>query len=111
MTRAVTVVEKVLAVGIVYKNHREFEFLCLVHCYKTDNARCGLLTAADNIGNFVLVFGVDKVNKVAAVIDDDVRACLDNARGVTVVLFIGSIVPSENVKSVVNERSRNIVLR
>ena len=100
-----------LAVCVIYKHHRELELFSLIHSYKADNSRCGFFTAADNIRDKVGIFVVDKVYKVAAVIDDDIGSDLDNLRRMCVIFLRSSTVPRKYVKSAVYKRRRNIVLR
>ncbi len=59
---------------LAVQNHGELQFVLLSHGDKADNARGGLFTTADDIGNFFGVLVMDKVHKVAAVVDDDVGA-------------------------------------
>ncbi len=110
LTRAVAVVEQMLTVRVVNKNHRELQRLCLIHSQQTNNARSGLLAAADNVRDKVGALVVDKVNEITAVVDDDVRSAINNLRDVTVVFFLCGVIPREHVQSVMNQRRRNVVL-
>ena len=110
LTCTVAVIEKMLAVSVVYKHHGEFELLCPVHGDKADNACGGLLAAADNVGDKLIVFGVDKVNKVAAVVDDDVGAYFNYPCDVAVIFLFGGIVPCKYLETVMYQSRSHIVL-
>ena len=73
LTCSVAVIEEMLAVGVIYKHHRKFEFASLVHGFEADYAGSCFFTAAYNIRDKIRTLAVDTVNKVAAVIDYDVR--------------------------------------
>jgi glycerol kinase len=55
-------------------------------------------TAADNVGQKVAVFCVDKVYQIAAVVDNNMGLTLgNNHRNMAVVFLVGTAVPSINV--------------
>ena len=111
LTRAVSVVEKVLAVCVIYQHHREFKLTRFVHRDKSDYTCGGFLTAADNIRYKLGIFVVDKVYKVASVINYDIGCGFDNLAGVTVIFLGGSVIPRVDIQPAVYKRRRDIVLR
>ena len=110
LTCAVSVVKKILAFCVVYKHHREFQLTFLVHCDKSDYAGGGFLTAADNVRDKLRILVVDKVYKVSAIVDYNVRTYLYDLGNVLVILLRSCAVPCKNIKSVMNKTCRNIVL-
>ena len=112
LPRAVAVIEKMLAIGIVHENHRKFEHPFARHGVQADNARCRFLAPADNAGQKPAVFGMEQVDKVAAVVDNYVRAALAyHAGGMLCVFFIRAAVCGKDVHSAVGKRRGDIILR
>ena len=99
-----------LAISIVHEHHREFEFLRLVHGLKSENAGRGLLASAYDIGNQLSIFSVYHVHEVSAVVNDDVRACLDDFPDAMHIFLFRSPVDSKYVQPLMYERCRNVIL-
>ncbi len=79
---AVAVIEHVLAVGIVYHDHREAQRTGSGHDAQAVNAGRCLLAAADNAGDEVCKLLVHEVDEVAAVVNDNIGADLEHLAGV-----------------------------
>ena len=110
LTCTVTVIEKVLAVCIVDKHHRELEFSGLVELDKSEDTCCCLLATSDDIRNEVCVLCVHKVHKVTAVIDDDVRTDLENATDMRLILLRSCVVPRIYIEACLHESCCYIIL-
>ena len=76
LSGAVTVVKEMLAVRVVYLNHRELKLIVPCHGFQSEDTGCGFFASADNIRDQVAEFGMHHVNQIAAVIDDDIGADL-----------------------------------
>ena len=110
LTCTVTVIKKMLAVCIVDKHHRELEFSGLVELDKPEDTCSSLLATSDDIRNEVCVLGVHKVHKVATVIDDDVRADLQNATDMCLILLRSCVVPCIYIEACLHESCCYVVL-
>ena len=77
-----------LAVRIVHEHHRELQLLLLVHGLKPQNTGGGLFASAYHIGNQLSVFGMNHIDKVSAIINDNVRADFDHAPDALHIFFV-----------------------
>ena len=110
LTRAVTVIKQVLAVGVVDHDHREAQRPGAVHDAQTvDTGRC-LLTAADDLRDKVRELRVHQMHQVAAVINDDVRADGEHAAQMRLIFLVRAAVDSVHIHSLCRQRRSNIVL-
>ena len=108
---SVTVVEQVLAVGVVHEHHREAQGAGAVHRLEAQDAGRRLFAPADHIRQQVSELLVHQCHEVAAIIDDDVRAHLQYAAQVRLVLLHGRPVDGEHVQSFVYQRGGHVILR
>ena len=108
---AVTIVEEMLAGGVVHEHHRESQPPFTVHRLKAEDSGRGLLAAADDVRNQFWIVLVDHRDKVSPIVNDDVRATLDDTPD-AVLIFLGSRpVDSEYVQPLVHKGRGHIVLR
>ena len=111
LARAITVVEEMLAGGVVHKHHRESQPPFTVHRLQTEDSGRGLLAPADDIRDQLRIVLVDHSHKISPIIDDDVRAALDDTPD-AVLIFLGSRpVNSKDVQSLVHKGGSHIILR
>ena len=110
LTSTVTVVEKVLAISIVHKHHRELECTSLVELNKTKNTCRSLLAATDHIRNEILILSMHEVHKVTTIIDDDIRSNFKNSSDMLLILMSSGVIPSKHIQSCLNKSSCNIIL-
>ena len=108
---AVAVIEHMLAVGLVDHDHREAKLTGAIHGTKTVYAGGGLLTAADNAGDEISIFGVHEVDKVAAVVDDYIRRALKHGAETFVIFVHIAAVAGEDLHTAGGKRGGNVVLR
>ena len=107
---AVTVVEEVLAGGVVHKHHREPQPPLPVHRLEAENSGRGLLAATDDIRDELRITLVDHRDEVSAVIYDDVRAALDDSPDAVFIFLRGRPMDSEDVQPLMHKSRSNIVL-
>ena len=108
---AVAVVEQVLAVRVVHEHHREPQGAGPVHRLQAKDAGGRLLTAADHVRDEFRELLVHQRHQVSPVVDDDVRAHLQHAAEVRLVLVHGGPVDGEHVQPFMDQRGRHVVLR
>lgn len=111
LTGAVAVIKQVLTVGIVDKHHREAQLSGTVHRQQAEDAGRRLLAAADDLWDKLRIFCVHPVNKIAAVVDDDVGRGLKHSIDRTPVLLGGRAVDGAYMHPARSERGGNVVLR
>ena len=111
LARAVAIVEKMLAVGVVHEHHREGEFPCAVHRLQAEDAGRRLLAAADHAGQQLRELPVNQRHQVSPIVDDDVRAHLQHAPEIILVLLHGRAVDGEDIEPLVDQRRGHIILR
>ena len=99
-----------LAVSIIDKHHRELKFLRIVQLDKSENTGCSLLAASDHSWNQIPVLSVHEIDKISAVIDDDVRTHLEDSSDMCLILLRSSIIPCEDIETGLNESRCHIVL-
>ena len=100
-----------LAIGVVYHDHREAQGSGRGHYAQAVYTGRRLLTAADNTGNEVCKLLVHEVDKVAAVINDDVGAYLQHLAQAVLILLLGAAVLGKDVHAAGSKRRGNIILR
>ena len=110
LSRAITVVEKMLAVSIVYEHHRETQSLGIVELDEPEDTCSGLLASADHARNEVRIFRMHKIDKVTAVIDDYVRSHFKNPSYMGLIFLRSGIIPGEHIKTGLYKSCRHIVL-
>ena len=111
LTRAVAVVEHVLAVGFVDHDHREAQLARAIHCLQAvDTGRC-LLAAADDLRDEVGILRVHEVDQVAAVINNNIgRGFKHRAQAAFVFLHIAAVA-RKHLHPARGESGGDIVLR
>ena len=107
---AVAVVEEMLALGVVDQDHRYTEPVLTVETLQAQDAGGSLLAAADDVGNELRELRMQDVDEVAAVIDNDVRAGLDDLPAVAPILLRSRAIPCEDIEAGVNESGGHVVL-
>ena len=112
LSRTVAVIEKMLAIGIVYVDHREIELSRRSARKQAVYSRGGLLGTADQVLAEVAPLSAKQIRKISAVVDYKVRLVLKRHEKMAAVsLFINSVT-GENLDSVGHgKRRRNVVLR
>ena len=100
-----------LAVGVVDHDHREAQLARLCHGAQTVNARRGLFAAAYDLRDEVGILRVHEMDKVAAVVDDDVRRDLQHAGEVFVIFPHRAAVGGVDLHPAGGERRGDVVLR
>ena len=108
---AVAVVEEVLAGGVIDQHHRELQGFLAVEVLQAEDAGGGLFAAADDVRDELRELAVDHVDKIATVVDYDVRADFDDPADAAFVLFGGSAVDGEDVETFMDEGGCDVVLR
>ena len=99
-----------LAVSIVHKHHRELESLCLIELDEAENTCSCLLAASYHLRNKVCIFGVHEIDKITAIVDDDVRAHFKHSSDVCLIFLGSRIVPCEHIKTCLDKGSSHIIL-
>ena len=100
-----------LAFCVVDKHHRESEDALPVHCLKPEDAGRGLFAAAYYAGNEVRIVFVDHVDKVAAVVYDDVGTRLNDTPDAAFVFSGCGAVDRKHIEALMDKGCRNVVLR
>ena len=99
-----------LAVGVVYHDHREAQRTGSGHDAQAVNAGRCLLAAADNAGDEVRKLLVHKMDEVAAVVNDDIGADLEHLAQAIFILLLGAAVFRENVHAAGSQRRSDVIL-
>ena len=99
-----------LAVGVVDRHHGKFKLAGLRHYLQAVYSRGRLLAAADDIGDEVCVFCMHEMHKVAAVVDDDIRADPEDFFKAFLILLHGAAVFGKNVHAAGCQRRGDVVL-
>ena len=95
LSRAVAVVEQVLALGVVDRDHRELQLAFLIHRPQPDDAGGRLFHAGDDPLGVLLALHVHFVDQVGPVVERDHRLVVD---GRVDVLVVGRPVLAANGK-------------
>ena len=111
LTRAVAVIEHMLAVGLIDHDHREAQLMVLRHDLEPVYAGGRLLAAADDAGDEPGVLRVHEVDKVAAVVDYDVGADFEHAAEAVFIFLHRAAVACKDLHAAVSERGGDVVLR
>ena len=100
-----------LAVRVVHEHHREPEDAGAVHRLEAQDAGGRLLAAADHVRDQLRELLVHQRHQVTAIVDDDVRAHLQHAAEVLLVLVHRGAVDGEHVQPGMDQSGRHVVLR
>ena len=111
LTSAVAVIKHVLAVGLVDHDHREAQLMVLRHDLEPVYAGGRLLAAADDAGDEPGVLRVHEVDKVAAVVDYDIRPGLEHAAEAVLIFLHRAAVACKDLHAAVSERRGDVILR
>ena len=107
---AVAVIEEVLAVGIVDRNHREFQLFILFQDLQAVYAGGCFFGAADEVLPCIHSRGMEQVYQVAAVVDDDVRHMVQGFIQEHGVFLVRATVPCIDGDAVLYEGCGNGIL-
>ena len=112
LARAVAVVEQVLALGVVDRDHRELQLALLLHRPQADDARGRLLHAGDDPLGVVLSLHVHLVDQVGPVVERDDGLVVDGRVDV-VVVDLAVLAPDgeDRDAEILDQRGRHVVLR
>ena len=99
-----------LAIRVIYTDHREFQFSRLIHRFQADNSCGGFFTAADNRRNQFRHAGMHHVYQIPAVIDDNVRPCLQYVADMGFIFFRRTIIPCMYLQPVLYQSRCHIIL-
>ena len=110
LARAVSVIEQVLAVGVIDHDHRKAQRPGAVHDPQAVDTRRRLFAAADDLRNEIRELRVHQVHKIAAVIDDDIRSDGEHAAQMRLIFLVRAAVDSVHVHALRRQRRGNIVL-
>ena len=107
---AVTVIEHVLAVGLVDHDHGEAKAPLPSHGAQPVDAGGGLLAAAQHIGDQLGIPGVHQVHQIAPVVDDDVGPGLQHPAEAFFIFFHGAAVAGKDLHPALGQGGGHIVL-
>ncbi len=111
LPRAVPVVEEVLGVGVVDRDHRKRQHALLLHRTKPDDTRRRLLRAADDVAEQILARPVELRDQVRAVVHRDLRSSRQDRLDVAVVaVAVLALVGEDGDLVAVHEGRRRVVL-
>ena len=110
LTCAVSVIEQMFAICIVYVNHSVVKKTLSLSCEETVDTRSCFLASADEILAVFAALTVEKVDKVAAVVDNEVGAEGKSVFEVVYIFFLARAVVSVYFKTVSCKRCGNVVL-
>ena len=106
----VTVIEQVLAVRIVYSNHRKFQNSFTRHCLEPDNSGSSFFASAPAFLSKVRARSVNHSNKIPAVVYDYIRLVFKTHLDVPAVFFLCRSMICKNRNPVSGKRCTHIIL-
>jgi hypothetical protein len=109
---AVAIVEEVLGLRVVDRDHGEGQLARRGHRTQADDAGCGLLGAADDVFQQVAALRVQHRNQIHAIVHGDVRLDIEHAIEMAVVLLGRLALDSVDRHLVIRyQRGCDVVLR
>src|SRR5438132_1600951 len=109
---AVTIVEKVLGIGVVHGNDRIAQHAFFGHRPQADHASGRLLRAAQHAIEHVLPLGMQDAYQVRSIIHRDVRPVIDRRQNVAVISVAVLSLDGEHRNPVIaHQAGRDIILR
>ncbi len=99
-----------LGLSVVNGNDGIFELAGLVHAAQADNAGCGLLGAAENIGDKFAPLGVNRGIKVGAIIDSKLGLMVQSGVDVFIIGLVILTFDGVGGDAVLDQRRGYIVL-
>ena len=107
----VAVVEQMLAVRIVDRDHRKMQLTVLFHFSKPCYTRGRLFAASDDFFLKTRELRADHMHDIAAVVYDDIRLRLYHAPDIQVIFFLCAAVSRVNMHAQSVKFRRDVVLR
>ena len=108
---AVAVIKKVLAVGIIDCDHREFQLVFLFKDLQAIYACGGFFRAADEVLLALFSGGMEQVYEVAAVVDDDVGHVVEGLVQEHEIFLFGAGMPCIDGDAALDEAGCDRILR
>ena len=107
----VTIIEQMFAIGVVHRNHGEFQPSLGSQGPQTQHAGGGFFRSAHHVGGQVGAFAMQQGNQIAAIVDDDLRFGIQGLMQKLIIFRRRGIVPGEYPDSGFCQRRRHIILR
>src|SRR5271165_1329470 len=112
LSRPITVIEKMLGVGVVDGDDGELEDAFLGHGAQADDAGGGLFGSSDHVGEPVGALGMQKRDQVGAVVHGDVGLVVDGGEDMVVVSIVVFALDGEDGNVMVaDEAGSHVILR